>query len=505
MAQPLQSINLIAPAFKGVNTEDSPLAQDPSFAEVADNAIIDRRGRLASRKGNTVTTTNKTVLGTDHLHNIHEFYDSSGNEVIFTTGNNKIMTGTTTLVDATPGSYTITANDWKIVNFNDKAYFFQRGFDPLVHDNSNGLRTFTVANGGATNATFKANEVLAAFGRLFIAGNASNAPIIYWSDLLDGNAFSGGSSGNIDVSKAWPDGADKIVALAAHNDFLVVFGEHSIIVYSGADSPSSMAISDTVSGVGCIDRKTVVSIGSDLLFLSDDGLRSLGRTIQEKSLPISDLSRNVKQELIGFLAAKTSPASTVYSPENYFYLLCLPDSNLVYCFDLRGRLENGSFRVTKWPSVNFKSFARDRDGTVYIGTTDGIGKYDGFDDNNSSYIFRYSSPGLTFGDPSKIKILKKIRPTIIGGNNVDIVLSWTYDFSVQANTSRFRVGSTNPAFFGVSEYTQAEFSLGDLISRKSLNCTGNGTVITVGLQTEVNGASISLQEMNVLALIGKTL
>ena len=505
MAQPLRSIDLVAPAFKGVNSEDSPIAQDTSFAEIADNAIIDRQGRLASRKGNNVLTTNKTALGTDHIHNIHEFYDSAGNETIFSTGNNKIMSGTTTLTDVTPGSYTITANDWKIVNFNDKAYFFQRGFDPLVHDNSNGLRTFTVANGGATNATFKANEVLAAFGRLFIAGNASNDTIIYWSDLLDGNAFSGGSSGNIDVSKAWPDGADKIVALAAHNDFLVVFGEHSIIVYSGADSPSSMAISDTVSGVGCIDRKTVVSIGSDLLFLSDDGLRSLGRTIQEKSLPISDLSRNVKQDLIAKLASKTSPASTVYSPENYFYLLCLPDSNLVYCFDLRGRLENGSFRVTKWPSVNFKSFARDRDGTVYIGTTDGICKYDGFDDNNSSYIFRYSSPGLTFGDPSKIKILKKIRPTIIGGNNVDIVLSWTYDFSVQANTSRFRVGSTNPAFFGVSEYTQAEFSLGDLISRKSLNCTGNGTVITVGLQTEVNGASISLQEMNVLALIGKTL
>ena len=505
MAQPLRSIDLVAPAFKGVNSEDSPIAQDTSFAEIADNAIIDRQGRLASRKGNNVLTTNKTALGTDHIHNIHEFYDSAGNETIFSTGNNKILSGTTTLTDVTPGSYTITANDWKIVNFNDKAYFFQRGYDPLVHDNSNGLRTFTVANGGATNATFKANEVLAAFGRLFIAGNASNDTIIYWSDLLDGNAFSGGSSGNIDVSKAWPDGADKIVALAAHNDFLVVFGEHSIIVYGGADSPASMAISDTVSGVGCIDRKTVISIGTDLLFLSDDGLRSLGRTIQEKSLPISDLSRNVKQDLIAKLASKTSPASTVYSPENYFYLLCLPDSNLVYCFDLRGRLENGSFRVTKWPSVNFKSFARDRDGTIYIGTTDGIGKYDGFDDNNSSYIFRYSSPGLTFGDPSKIKILKKIRPTIIGGNNVDIVLSWTYDFSVQANTSRFRVGTSTPGFYGVSEYTAVEFSLGDLISRKSLNCTGNGTVITVGLQTEVNGASISLQEMNVLALIGKTL
>ena len=265
-----------------------------------------------------------------------------------------------------------------------------------------------------------------------------------------------------------------------------------------------MALSDTVSGVGCIDRKTVQSIGADLLFLTDDGLRSLGRVIQEKSLPVTDASRNVKQDLIAKIKAKTSPATSVYSPENYFYLLGLPDSNLIYCFDLRGRLENGAYRVTKWPSVDFKSFARDRNGDIYIGTVDGIGTYDGFDDNNSSYIFRYTSPGLTFGDPSKLKLLKKIRPTIIGGNDADIILSWTYDFSIQANTSRFRVGTSTPGFYGVSEYTAVEFTLGDLISRKSLNCTGNGSVVSVGLQTEVNGSSISLQEMNVLALVGKT-
>jgi hypothetical protein len=61
MAQPLRSIDLVAPAFKGVNSEDSPIAQDTSFAEIADNAIIDRQGRLASRKGNNVLTTNKTA------------------------------------------------------------------------------------------------------------------------------------------------------------------------------------------------------------------------------------------------------------------------------------------------------------------------------------------------------------------------------------------------------------------------------------------------------------
>ena len=132
MSQPLQSINLVAPAFKGVNTEDSPLAQDPSFAEIADNAIIDKRGRLGARKGINVLTTDATELGSDRIHNIHYFYDSAGNNKLFSTGNNKILSGIGTLADETPAAYSITDNNWKIVNFNDGAYFFQRGYEPLV-------------------------------------------------------------------------------------------------------------------------------------------------------------------------------------------------------------------------------------------------------------------------------------------------------------------------------------------------------------------------------------
>jgi len=507
MAQPLQSINLVAPAFKGINTEDSPLAQDTSFAEIADNAIIDRRGRLASRKGNAVLTTDKTVLGTDYLSNIHEFYDNAGNEVIFSTGNNKIMTGTTTLVDATPGSYTITANDWKIFNFNDHAYFFQRGYEPLVYSNSLGAVTkmSSVAGASVTSAQY-ANEAIGAYGRVWCVGNATNDNTIYWSDLLIGHDFSGGSSGSIDVSKAWPNGFDKVVAIAAHNGFLVVFGENNTLVYGGAESPANMAIQDTIPGVGCVDRKSVQNIGTDLLFLSPTGLRSLGRSIQEKSLPITDLSRNIKQELIANTLGKAEPVSTVYSPENYFYLLCFPDLNLVYCFDVRGTLENGAYRVTRWPSVDFKCFHRDRNGDIYIGTTAGIGTYNNYFDNGSVYRFRYYSPGLSFGDPSRIKMLKKIRPTIIGGNNADIFLKWSYDFSTATSTSTFRTSSATPGFYGQSEYNVAEFSEeSTIISRSSINTTGYGSVISVGLETDINGYALSIQEMNVLALIGKTL
>jgi hypothetical protein len=127
---------------------------------------------------------------------------------------------------------------------------------------------------GMTSAKY-GNEVLAAFGRLWTADFSADKSTIYWSDLLQGHIWTGGSSGNIDISTVWPDGYDEIVALAAHNDKLIIFGKHSIVLYAGATSPASMTLEDTVSGVGCVDRDTVQYTGTDVLFLSHTGLKEL--------------------------------------------------------------------------------------------------------------------------------------------------------------------------------------------------------------------------------------
>ena len=507
MAQELKSINLVAPAFKGVNTEDSPLAQDPSFAEIADNAVIDKRGRIAARKGHTVVTTNKTVLGTDSLYSIKEYRDDAGNTKIFSVGNNKIISGTTTLVDETPGGYSISANDWKIVNFNDHLFFFQRGYEPLVYSNHVGSVEALSSHPHATGvaSTMYGHEVLAAYGRLWTADFSTNKSTIYWSDLLDGAAWSGGSSGNIDVSKVWPDGYDEIVALAAHNGLLIIFGKHSIIVYDGATSPASMTLSDTVAGIGCVNRDTVQYTGTDVLFLSHTGLKSFGRTIQEKSMPISSLSGNITKDIIAALQNETEFFRSVYSPEEGFYLLTFTGQDVTYCFDVRGTLENGSYRVTRWPSTKFTSFTRLENGTLHIGTTSGISTYTGYSDNGLGYRFKYYSPSLTFGDSSRVKILKKLKPTLVGANNATVFMKWAYDFDTTYATTEFTVGTQITGFFGESEYTTVEFTGGQLTNQRSLNTTGYGTSVQVGLESEIDGSPLSLQEINVMALIGKLL
>ena len=41
MAQERQNIYIAAPGFKGLNTQDSPVTQDASFASIAENMVVD--------------------------------------------------------------------------------------------------------------------------------------------------------------------------------------------------------------------------------------------------------------------------------------------------------------------------------------------------------------------------------------------------------------------------------------------------------------------------------
>ena len=133
MAQQLQNITVQAPGFAGINSQDSPLALDQSFASIASNCVIDQYGRIGARKGYALITTNSNVLDNSRgIEKVHEYVKRDGTKVVFSAGKNQIFTGTTTLAPVTlPSGYTITANDWKIVTFNNDVYFFQRNHTPL--------------------------------------------------------------------------------------------------------------------------------------------------------------------------------------------------------------------------------------------------------------------------------------------------------------------------------------------------------------------------------------
>ncbi len=93
-------------------------------------------------------------------------------------------------------------------------------------------------------------------------------------------------------------------------------------------------------------------------------------------------------------------------------------------------------------------------------------------------------------------------------------MRWSYDFDTSFKTQQFTVGDQTPFYFNDpnSQYgtrtdglPQTEFTGGTNTSRKAINTTGGGSIITIGLESDIEGDPLSLQEINVLALIGKTL
>ena len=508
MAQQLQNITVAAPGFAGLNTQDSPIGLGPSFAAIADNCVIDKLGRVGARKGwEAVSTNGSSVLGSSHgIETVYEYIDNSGDKVILSAGNNKVFKGTTTLTDITPSGYTPTANNWKIVTLNNHVYMFQRGHEPLIGTDESGSFVLETMSGHShsTGVAPQGNEVLAAYGKLWVADVTGNKHTVYWSDTLNGHAWTGGATGSLDVTLVWPTGFDEIVSLAAHNGFLIIFGRKSILVYSGASSPASMTLTDTIEGVGCIARDSVQHTGTDIIFLSESGVRSFGRTVQEKSMPMRDISKNVRSDLLSLVLNSTNPIKSLYSAEEAFYLLSIPDSNTVYCFDMRRQLEDGSNRVTTWSSIKPLSLALLDDNSIYIGLSSGVVKYSGYLDGTEKYQMRYFSNPLDFGNTSNLKFLKKFNVTIIGGQSTEAILNWGYDYTANyTKQALVFTSSATLAEYGIAEYNIAEYASSGTINTPKVNTSGSGEVVTIGIESEINGVPFSIQKIDIHALLGR--
>ena len=569
----LETLSIVAPGFFGLNTQESGVTLSPNFAQVADNVVIDKYGRLGARKGWVMqTTSGSTELNNDFTRFMLEHVNADDTLDIISAGNNKIFSGGvgSTLTDISPAGYTITHNDWIGANLNDTSILVQEDHEPLIYNSvaTPVVQPITTFTGLPQNfGTAYPSGVIAAWGRYW--SFTKNA--VYWStDIADSNfpAFNGGSSGSLNIAAVLPDNTDDIEAVAAHNNLLVIFCKHHIVLYSNADNPISdtFALQDVIMGVGCIAKKSVQNTGTDLIFLSDTGVRSLGRLIQEKSLPMRDLTRNIRDDFLEDVNSEIAEygslkdVSSVYSELNAFYLLSLPHIQTVYCLDMRSSLEDGSARVTVWTQYPVYSFLRLRNRDILVGKINGIGKYIGYTDNGLPYRLRYFSHHLDFNSPTTIKIMKKITATVLGGSNQQFTIKvgtdysaayLSYPFIIQAGSIdeydvslyptylEFKgvvadfaslpvsfipgeaymtlddnsvyqwdgsvwqdVTSTWQDTFTLVDYS--EFSKGVILEKIKSSVGGAGSTIQVGFESDVDGAEISVQKLDVFIKTGRT-
>jgi hypothetical protein len=511
--------------------------------------VIDKYGRIGARRGWTpVNTAVNTDLGSGNpVEFIFEVVTGGGTDVL-SAGNNKLFVGTTTMTTKTVrnatnsgnATYTITANDWQgaalsygdVSDFQPHVYMAQAAHPMLVYHelpvsgnpfNSHDSGTFgyqRVGDAAAlpsnhTTSTFMPSWVLSAYGRIWCGGISGDTQTVYFSDLLAGTDFQNGSAGYLNLQEVLPNG-DPVVAAAAHNGYIIFFGKKNTAIYANPLDTGALTLVEVLNNIGCIARDSVQSLGTDVIFLSDAGVRSLQRVIQEKSLPMRDISKNVRDDLMAAVASETdlTKIKSIYFERDAIYLLTLPSTKFVYCFDTRAALQDGAMRVTIWDSIEPKAFCLTQDRNLFIGKPGYIGKYFGYADNTSSYRLQYYTNYFDFDAATSLKLLKKIGWVLIGGTNQSVAIKWGFDYSegYQATTYLLDTAvvyeynnSTVDTIPGSTEYNIAEYTSGVVLDRFNINAGGQGTVLQLGLEADINGNPLSIQKIDVAIKQGKTL
>lgn len=548
MASPVKSASIAAPGFYGLNLQESAVSLSSGFALTAFNCVIDSAGRIGARRGwvpvnNTVNTDLIVSTVNQPVEFMYEL-TNNGADIVISAGNNHLFTGDTTMTtknvrnadNSADATYTISGNNWQAaaLPFGDgqdvqpHVYMVQAGHKPLVfhelpvsggnpHDHDSGTFGFqTLGDVGTVPTGYSASDflpncTLAAYGRIWMADIIGDPQTVYFSRLLDGSDFQGGDSGSLSLNAVFPN-SDRIVAIAAHNGFLIIFGRNNIAIYSSPIDVTQLALADYIPNVGCVARDSVQNTGTDIFFLSDGGVKSLLRVIQEKSLPMRDVSKNVRDNLMSNVASEnTDQIKSVYYERDAFYLLTLPSTGWTYCFDTRGSLQDGAARVTIWNQINPRSFLVTNNKELYIGKAGYIGKYFGYEDNTSIYRFQYFTNYFDFDMPVQEKFLKQIGFVVIGGSGQEVAVKWGFDYDeiFQSFTKVLDTGqiyeyndSTLPQ---LTEYNIAEFSGGIILDRFKSQANGKGTVMQLGLEADINGNPLSIQRIDVYIKQGKTI
>jgi hypothetical protein len=500
MTQRLVSLASSAPGFYGLNKQQSGDVLPPGWATEGTNAVFDTIGRLAARKG---TKNQHSTQVASKLGSAHEYIDGEGNRVNIFAADNKIykeVSGTITDISGT--ITTPTANNWQFTNFNGKCVGFQASHDPVVIATTGGSFADIALTG--TDQPSQPNNILAAFGRLWCIEGKK----LHYSDSLDETTW----DASLDLFTTWRHGSDEGIAVAEFNGLLLIFGRRNIAVYQGAADPtaSTFSLVENIGDIGCIARDSIQSTGSDILFLSYTGVRSLQRTIQDGVAPLNDVSKNNRDYILGFYS-EAELIKSVHFEKERFYLLSFPSKEKVFCFDVWQPLEDGSFRMTEW-DIEHNCYVATYDSSLFIGYGQFFTKYEGYTDGQTSaavagstYPYNFEGPWNDFGEEAEnyLKVPKKGSLHYFSENSTTINYRWAFDYKDNFETRQIISEDFDVAEWGEAEYGEGEFGSIGGFEESPVQCSRSGRIVKFGCQIPQVQGEFALQRIDMQAKIGK--
>jgi len=479
-----QGINAVGSAFILQNFEPS---LDGGYRKVAGYSKLDD----AQLSGSGVTQALAVVENKDQ-----ERFIAARNGVYYLINTadanpawaSKVTASNTSFTRARHVSYNFN-NALKIVFVDGKNY-------PVYYTDSNQSMAYITSSGIGNSAVDGASTVELFKSTLFF-GNGTE--LVFTSPYSDTDFDPANLAGSIGLNS-------EITGLKVYRDSLIIFCRDKIMRLTGT-SRADFDIAAITEDLGCLSADSIQEVGSDIMFLGPDGLRTLSSTERIGDFGIDVASKNIRPNVVELQSYASTFSSTVIRGKAQYRMFGYVDGEKV-------GISKGVLG-TKFVDQGGTGFqwAETKGYKVYIADSQYIGNQEFvIFSNNDGYVYRmesgtsrdgdnvtaiYESPFMPITDPQKRKTFYKLDLYIkpFGAININCNIRYNQNAISKIQPATIQIESTaggggfygnNTAIFGSTTYGEPRTQSFDE------NIVGSGNTVALRIEDDSSNSAFLL-------------
>lgn len=343
---------------------------------------------------------------------------------------------------------------------------------------------------------------------LFLAGDSTDNYNLYFSAPYDETDFDPANGAGV-INVGYP-----IVAIKAFRDQLYIFGTTNIKKLSGRNI-SDFVLQEVTDDLGCLASDSVVEIGGDLLFLSQDGLRPVSGTNKIGDVNLESLSKNIQSiftDVVFDIDLEGLSSVIIHQKSQVRFFFAAADSQGIIA-GFRDSPNGMSFEFGQLLGLEATCAASGYLGQYeYVIHGDSNGKVHRQEQGNNfdgTDIFSmYQTPFLHMGDPEIRKVLHSVATYLRSEGDNELVMSILYDYESfdTLSPANFNLTTTGAAaYYNEALYDSTAIFDGNPAPVKRVNVSGSGKSVAFKFVTNDANASHSIQGLVITYGVGDRL
>lgn len=498
----------------GMNLRSNDLTLANGEAEEITNLHATSRGSWSSSNIGYVDLNDTALAGGANVHALYEYIPLSGLPLMVAGVGTRLYTFEPSLGTATEIVTGLAGQRMNFVTFKGLLIGCNGTDQPKKWD---GLNPVTDLAGWAptmpglvTPGKPSISEIFV--NRLVFSGDNNNPSMLYISELENPENFTPAtgatSAGAIQVS---PGDGERITALktlylpATNEEVLLVFKERSTYLLTGNDA-DTFALQKISDEFGAVSHQSVVLVGNEIMFLSQEGVTALSTATEQGNLTTGFLSDRIRPQLDSLNRNLLPGTFAVHLRSRQEIWWFVPDGSasqnqtvLIYNY--------GVNRAWSKRTGIIASSGLVMDGRLYTGSYTGIIQQQlrGNSYNGQPIAWTYRTGFNDLDSPRTRKRIKDIELFVKQISNVDITVNMYWDFRRGSSHRQTRVLSVIPdgssSVYNVARYGQDYFNLSGSSVFKFIPA-GSGRYFQLELTGQATDHPVEIEGWIITAMYG---